>query len=281
MTGEISRRLFLVLTGSAFVLPPRILGDESVPSQLDHTLLGCSDLRRGIDYVERRAGVRAAFGGVHPGRGTQNALLSLGERRYLEIIAPDPKQEKVVWHAEISKLTEPRLIGWAAHVDDIDRVVARLRQAGVAFDDPQPGSRQRLDGSVLRWKTLTLKDDQSGLLPFFIEWSAQSPHPSVDAPGGCSLVRFEMVLPDPKKLADETKSLGVDIPVAKGERAQLRATLSSPKGELTFTSYQFLRVTGQDRKGCRRAKRTCYTLWPVPRGHLTVWGGSGLPRLCG
>ena len=154
---------------------------------LDHILLGCSDLDGGIDFVEKHTGVRAAFGGVHPGRGTRNALLSLGERHYLEIIAPDPLQSGTPDHYGLLKLTEPRLVGWAAHPGDLNEFATRLRNANIAFDGPNPGSRKRPDGRLLQWKTLNLKDDQSGLLPFFIEWSADTVHPSVDAPTGCKI----------------------------------------------------------------------------------------------
>jgi hypothetical protein len=230
--------MFLAVTGGALVAPAISFAASEVPELLDHVLLGCNDLQRGIDFVEQHTGVRAAFGGVHPGRGTQNALLSLGTRRYLEIIAPDPGQpdakEPLALH--LRKLSEPQIVGWAVHPGDLGSFAKKLREADVAFEGPSPGSRKRPDGRVLQWQTLTLKNNSSGLLPFFMEWSAGSVHPSMDAPSGCRLVHFETVLPDPEKLAREAALLGLDLLIAKGEKPQIRATFSSSMGKLIVTS---------------------------------------------
>ncbi len=66
-----SRRFFLAFTTGALLAPSTLFGKDEVPSLLDHILLGSQDLQAGIDFVESRTGVRATFGGVHPGRGTQ------------------------------------------------------------------------------------------------------------------------------------------------------------------------------------------------------------------
>jgi hypothetical protein len=228
--------MFFGVAGWAFVIPSFGWAADDVPTLLDHILLGCSDLDHGVAFVEERTGVRAAFGGVHPGRGTQNALLSLGTRRYLEIIAPDPKQSGVQDYPLVNKLTEPRLIGWAAHPGGLQSFAVRLAKSGVAATGPTSGSRRRPDGRVLQWKTLSLKENAAGLLPFFIEWSAASIHPSADSPTGCSLLRFEAASPEPESLSKQVALLGLDIAIVKGDKLQLRATISGPKGQFTVTS---------------------------------------------
>jgi catechol 2,3-dioxygenase-like lactoylglutathione lyase family enzyme len=237
----ISRRLFLALSGAAILAPRSSWAADEVPDLLDHVLLGCSDLDQGIAFVEEHTGVRAAFGGVHPGRGTRNALLALGERHYLEIIAPDSKQDKIQPFAAplvklLAQLSNPRLIGWAAHPGDIEALATRLRESGIAFQGPRPGSRARPDGRVLNWKTLNLDDDRHGLLPFFIEWGAGSVHPSADAPAGCHLERFAVAGPDPAELSKTFHALGIDVAVVRGGEPQLRASIAGPKGKFEVSS---------------------------------------------
>jgi catechol 2,3-dioxygenase-like lactoylglutathione lyase family enzyme len=237
MGNEFSRRVFLTIAGGALVLPRVARGEESVPTLLDHILLGCNDLQRGIDFVGQHTGVRAVFGGVHPGRGTQNALLSLGERRYLEIIVPDPGQPdaKNPLALHLKKLSVPQIVGWAAHPRDLSSLAKKLGEAGVAFEGPTPGSRKRPDGKTLSWKTLNLKDDRGGVLPFFIEWSADSKHPSEDAPHGCKLDSFSAISANPDGMLKLLKTLGLEMPVVRGEKEHLVAQLSSSKGAFEIT----------------------------------------------
>jgi hypothetical protein len=230
MSQKIPRRSFLAITAGALASPNFPFSEVEPPSMLDHILLGCNDLDRGIAFVEERTGVRAAIGGVHPGRGTRNALLSLGEKHYLEIISPDPQQAGAPDTRDLLKLTEPRLVGWAAHPGDITQFAAHLRSEGIAFEGPTPGSRKRPDGRLLQWKTLELKNDEDGMLPFFIEWSAGTTHPSADAPSGCKIDNFALSSPSHAELQGRCAQLHLDVHVDHGEKPQIHARISGPGG---------------------------------------------------
>jgi extradiol dioxygenase family protein len=222
----------LLFAAGALAVPAR--AGPAVPESFDHMLLGCSDLDQGIELVERRVGVRAAMGGVHPGRGSRNALLSFGERRYLEIIAPDPAQPRSSDVRQLYKIESPRLIGWVSHVDDIDALARKLTAANVPFKPPVPGSRKRPSGELLRWKLLYLNDDQGGLLPFFIEWDKQSPHPSIDAPKGCRLDAFELKSPQADALRATVSRLQLGVNVSNAPQPAIHAKLTGPKGTLSL-----------------------------------------------
>jgi hypothetical protein len=240
----ISRRTFLAVAGGALLLPHDLLSADSapkVPPMLDHILLGCSDLDQGIAFVEQHTGVRPAIGGVHPGRGTRNALLSLGEMHYLEVIAPDPAQAgtKISRESMVNTLkavNAPRIIDWAVRTNDISGIADQLRKNGVAFNGPTPGSRQRPDGKMLHWQTLNLDDDQDGLLPFFIRWGVDSIHPSVDAPSGCKLQSFTAAAPDVPALVARFRQLGIEVGVESGAKPELRAQIAGPRGNLDLSS---------------------------------------------
>lgn len=234
-----SRRQF-IFTASATLAAARIsrsAQQETAPKLLDHILVGSPDLDAGIKFVEERTGVRAAFGGVHPGAGTRNALLSLGTNRYLEIIAPDPAQPNTEDKRNLRSLEEPVIVGWAQHPGDIEAFAQRLKSEGVEIDGPKPGSRKRPDGRVLNWKTLALKDDAGGLFPFFIEWGAGTIHPSVDAPQGCSLELFEAFTPEQKLVQTRQRAgqLNLDLKITSGHTPYLHAIVTGPKGRLDIT----------------------------------------------
>jgi len=241
MPSFFSRRNFLALTGGVLAAPSIVWAasaedEDDVPALLDHIILGSNDLDRGMELIEASLGVRPAVGGVHPGRGTRNALLSLGGRRYLEIIAPDPAQSEIVHYPQLRSMSDPRLIGWAVHPPDLAAIANQLRENKVEFKGPDDGSRKRPDGRVLKWKTINLADDRHGLLPFFIEWSADSVHPSKDAPARCNLEYFEIMSAAPEELSSALKRIGLDLPVQRSDRARLHAFISGPKGDTKLST---------------------------------------------
>jgi len=203
-------------------------------SRVDHVILGINDLQKGIEELESRTGVRAEFGGVHPGRGTQNALISLGERHYLEILAPNPKEKGGEGTGELHKLTALTPIGWAARANDLPSTQRLLREHGAQTGEIRPGARKRPDGARLAWKTLDITSPASPLLPFFIEWDHATAHPSATSPGGCRLADLILEDPNPTVLRDALRAAGVGVEVREGKEPRIHLWLACPKGNVDF-----------------------------------------------
>jgi hypothetical protein len=213
-------------------------GTRPIVDAVDHLIVGVSDLDRGIAHVEQLTGVQAVIGGVHPGRGTRNALMALGGRRYLEIMGPDPAQPATNRRMDFSGLDEPRLIGWAAATDDIRALAASLKSRGLTALGPRDGSRARPDGRTLRWTTLmpqaAFAQGEIDPVPFFIEWAADSVHPSQETPRGCTLTALEFEHPDAEELQAVFAQVGLDVRVRKAPAPTLVARLTAPKGAVVL-----------------------------------------------
>jgi len=200
---------------------------------VDHLLLGVANRDAGVRWVEERTGVRAVIGGSHPGIGTHNALLSLGGRQYLEIIALDPDQTQVADRYQILKTLEaPRLITWAAVSDDIDATATQWRAAALDVVGPKPGGRQRPDGTMMRWATLDVTTDLAIVIPFLIAWERGMTHPAADSPPGCRLETLTFAHPQPARVRDTLARMGIDAIVDAAPDAALIARLQTPRGEL-------------------------------------------------
>ena len=88
------------------------------------------------------------------------------------------RQATPLMFAGLEGLKDPRFVSWAVAVDNIETVSQRAIAADCKVVGPTEGSRARTDGKLLRWKTFTVIDPAIDLLPFFIAWDRETPHPS-------------------------------------------------------------------------------------------------------
>jgi hypothetical protein len=197
---------------------------------IDHLVYAAPDLPAAVVGIQERFGVRAQAGGRHTGRGTRNALLALGARTYLEIIAPDPGQPEPSAPRPfgVDGLSRGGLVGWALACDDIDAAIARARSRGYDPGEAAGGQRTAPDGTVLRWRA-TLNATAGGLIPFLISWG-DTEHPATSAPRGLTLEAFHLEHPDPPSLAPLLTALGADVQIKPAAAPALIARLSGPNG---------------------------------------------------
>ena len=230
------RRSFISITTAAFAgthLTTHAFTMQSPLASFDHIIFAVSSLETGIRIIKEKTGVEAVVGGVHPRLGTQNALLSLGDDVYLEILAPDPKGTLVPAYQGIKELHEGKLISWAAHTSNIDALLKAANDNGYANTGINAGQRNTPEGKTLTWKTLSAKTPVDEVMPFFIQWGPGTPHPATTSPKGCTLKSFTLSHPDTALVKKTFSVFGLNADVVSGT-AGMTMKIATPKGDVVL-----------------------------------------------
>jgi Glyoxalase-like domain len=136
--------------------------------RIDHVIHAVDDLDEAGAVMFDREGLASVPGGRHPGWGTANRIVPLGES-YLELITVvdvDEAEQSEFGRAVRRALTEDRpLVGWVVATDDIDAVAKRLDL------EVEEKSRETSDGSTLSWRLAGVERAlKTGALPCFVQW---------------------------------------------------------------------------------------------------------------
>jgi len=210
------------------------------PAHLDHLIVAATTLADGIEFIAEVTGVVPQPGAKHVAMGTHNALLRLGDRVYLEIIAIDPDGEKPPrprWFdlddiTLRSELTErPQLISWVARSADIERAVA-------ACVIPL-GTVTPMERGDYRWR-ITIPDDgkrpAKGIVPTLIQWDVPM-HPADRLPPSkVSIAQVAATHSNSAYVRSALATLGLadSVRVTYDRETRLAAMLQTPRGIVTL-----------------------------------------------
>ncbi len=210
-----------------------------LPVTPDHLVVAALDLEMGCDWVEQQLGVRPQPGGRHVAMGTHNAVLSLGPRFYLEVIAVDPEGDAPArprWfdldepRMKAALAEGPQLVHWVARTGEIDAVAARL---------PDLGAVTPMARGEFNWRITIPADGHRpgrGLVPTMIEWPGTR-HPADGLTDrNLRLVALGAEHPDPAPVRRDLAALGLSdtLKVTYGKSPRLAAMIRTARGVATI-----------------------------------------------
>ncbi len=199
--------------------------------RVDHLVWYCPDLEQGARHFADRMSCEPAYGGVHPGEGTRNCLVALGDNTYVEILGRDPAQLASCLGSELMTLAGAGLYHWAVGGVELERVREQGLSVGLEASSLVEGGRALPDGRWLGWKLLGFRNHGLGaLVPFFIDWM-ESEHPARRAPRGGSLLGMKALSPEPERIRTIYRALGFDIPVEVGTTPAVIGVVSGQNGQ--------------------------------------------------
>lgn len=199
--------------------------------QLDHVILVINDLEKGVQQFEDLTGVKPVFGGIHPHSFTQNAIVSLENNSYIEIMAPRDDIDSIPnWIINKEKLYPMR---WAISTTNIKSTQNILSQHNISFSESRNGSRKTPNGDTLKWSSFRMQNTNARRLPFFISWNKTSIHPSINSPKGCTIKNMRLYSTS-KVFPAALREMGIQCEVIESTKDSIVLIVNSPKGEIIF-----------------------------------------------
>ena len=203
-------------------------------------LIVVSDLAAAAREIEARHGLASIEGGRHPGWGTANRIIPLGES-YLELLTVVDESEAAQspfgrWVGAVHpKLAQP--LGWAVRTHQLDDVARRL---GLTVD---AGSRTGRDGKLVRWRLAGIEQASAEpTLPFFIEWangaSLPGRTPATHRAGALQIAKVQLN-GDADRLTGWLGGHRLPIAVRPGAPAVASILLRGAAGEIALDARSF------------------------------------------
>ncbi len=205
--------------------------------KIDHIVYGVHDLSEAIAHFKAAYGIEAIMGGKHKHQGTHNAIFNLGDQCYFEIIAKDHSNKlsgSNVWMG-LDHLKEPKITRWAVKSIDIQNERAIVKRFNSEMGDLRQGARTKVDGSVMEWDLLMpLSSPEVELMPFFIDWTGDTAHPTLGLPVAATLQKIEFYHPERHIYTSEFLELNMDVEIKQNPTAQINVIIRGPKGVFTI-----------------------------------------------
>ncbi len=205
--------------------------------QIDHIVYTVPDLAAAMDWFEEISGIRPTFGGYHTTQGTKNAVVNLGNQRYLEILAADEENTAIQpprWMG-VDFLEKAQMTRWSLKSNDLPNDSAILKNYHKEMGRIQGGQRKTTSGNLLTWEMIMpLAAPQLEVMPFMTDWQNSAVHPTDSMPQQCQLIDMQFIHPTPNLLVPTLTKLALDLDLVVGETISIKAIIQCPKGIITI-----------------------------------------------
>lgn len=153
---------------------------------IDHIVIASRNPEQEAQAYVEKHGIIALEGGRHEEWGTYNYLAYFQNKSYIEWIGVFDeelarKSDNPLIRQTVNFLDEEKsgIINYALRTSKLDEYIAYFEANNIEYAGPFPGSRKKVDGSMLTWRMLFPKGEKP--FPFLIEWGTGVNRPADDS----------------------------------------------------------------------------------------------------